>query len=124
LAVKESFIITLSAMVLTLPISIFNFWQIPLLTPISNILISWNIPIIMLIWFISIILYIFVPILWIGVGFFSFILLKWNIFIIHFFWGLDDFVIKTDFWNYAFYLEILYFIVLVFLILNRKKVGN
>ncbi|MFA5917322.1 MAG: ComEC/Rec2 family competence protein [Candidatus Gracilibacteria bacterium] len=124
LAVKESFIITLSAMVLTLPISIFNFGQIPLLTPISNILISWNIPIIMLIGFISIILYIFVPILGIGVGFFSFILLKWNIFIIHFFGGLDDFVIKTDFGNYAFYLEILYFIVLVFLILNRKKVGN
>lgn len=124
LAVKESFIITLSAMVLTLPISIFNFWQIPLLTPLSNILISWNIPIIMFIWFISIILYIFVPILWIGMGFFSFILLKWNIFVIHFFWGLDNFVIKTDFWNYAFYLEILYFIILGFLILNRKKVGN
>jgi competence protein ComEC len=121
LAVKESFIITLSAMVLTLPISIFNFWQIPLLTPLSNILISWNIPIIMLIWFISIILYIFVPILWIGMGFFSFILLKWNIGVIHFFWWLDDFVIKTDFWNYAFYLEILYFMFLGFLILISKK---
>ncbi len=124
LAVKESFIITLSAMVLTLPISIFNFWQIPLLTPISNILISWNIPIIMLIWFISIILYIFVPILWIWIWFFSFILLKWNIFVIHFFWGLDNFVIKANFWNYAFYLEIVYFIVLWFLILNRKKERN
>jgi len=121
LAVKESFIITLSAMVLTLPISIFNFWQIPLVTPISNILISWNIPIIMFIWFISIILYILAPILWIGMGLFSFILLKWNIGVIHFFWGLDDFVIKTDFWNYAFYLEILYFVILGFFILISKK---
>ncbi len=122
LAVKESFIITLSAMVLTLPISIFNFWQIPLLTPISNILISWNIPIIMLIWFFSIISYIFSPILWVIIWFFPFILLKWNIFIIHFFGNLDNFVIKTDFWNYAFYLEILYFVVLGYLILNRKKI--
>ncbi len=119
LAVKESFIITLSAMVLTLPISIFNFWQIPLLTPLSNILISWNIPIIMFIGFISIILYIFIPILWVVMWFFSFILLKWNIFIIHFFWGLNNFVIKTDFWNYAFYLEILYFVILGFLIIKR-----
>lgn len=123
LSIKESFVLTLSAMVFTLPIMIFNFWQISLLAPISNIAIVWNIPLVMLIGFLSVIWYYFSSIIWIIIWFFAFILLKWDIVVIKFFWGLENFILKTDFWDYALYLELIYFIFLVFIIvqLNKKR---
>jgi len=122
LAIKDSFVLSLSAMVFALPIMIFNFWQVAILAPISNIAIIWNIPLIMLIWFLSVIWYYLSSTLWIIIWFFAYILLKWDIVVIKFFWSLDNFIIKTDFWDYAFYLEIIYFIILIFIIvLNKKK---
>ncbi|MDD3303283.1 MAG: ComEC/Rec2 family competence protein, partial [Candidatus Gracilibacteria bacterium] len=124
LAIRESFSITMSAMVLTLPITIFNFGQLVLLTPISNILISWNISFVMLFGFLSILGYFITPFFGIILGFFSYIFLKFDLSIIHYFGKLDNFIIKTDFGDYSLYFEIIYFIFLGFLIyiLNNKKI--
>lgn len=121
LAIRDSFSITLSAMTLTLPIMMFNFWQVSLLAPISNLLIVWNIPLIMIIWFLSIIWYYIYSILWITIWLFAFVLLRWDLTVIKYFWNLDKFIIKFDFWDYALYLEVLYFFILWFIIILNKK---
>ncbi|MDD3302603.1 MAG: ComEC/Rec2 family competence protein [Candidatus Gracilibacteria bacterium] len=123
LAIKESFSITMSAMIFTLPITIFNFGQFVLLTPISNILVSWNISFIMLFGFLSILGYYIYPFLGIIIGFFSYIFLKFDLSVIHYFGKLHNFIIKTDFGEYSLYFEIIYFIILGYLIfiLNNKK---
>lgn len=121
LAIRESFSLTLSAMTFTLPIMIFNFWQVSLLSPISNLLIVWNIPLIMFIWFLSIIWFYMFPIIWTIIWFFAFVLISWDLSVIKYFWSLDLFIIKTNFWEYSFYFKIMYFIIIIFLILINKK---
>ncbi len=121
LAIKESFSLTMAAMLATLPIIVFNFGQISLLTPISNIAFAWTIPFIMLFWFLSVVLYFIFPFLWILFWFITFIFLKWDILVVYFFWNLDKYILKIDFHSYGIYLEILYFILLIFLILYKNK---
>ena len=48
LAIKEAFVLTLSALTFALPIMIFNFGQLSLLSPFANIAVTWTIPIAML----------------------------------------------------------------------------
>ncbi|NDK08518.1 hypothetical protein EOM39_04720 [Candidatus Gracilibacteria bacterium] len=121
LAIRDSFSITLSAMTLTLPIMMFNFGQVSLLAPISNLLIVWNIPLIMIIGFLSIIGYYIYSILGITIGLFAFVLLRWDLTVIKYFGNLDKFIIKFDFGDYALYLEVLYFFILGFIIILNKK---
>lgn len=125
--IKESLVLSLSAMSLTLPIMLFDFWQFSLLAPISNVLIAWTIPFAMLFWFLSIIFYFFVSLLWKIIWFLPFLLLKWDILVIDFFWNLDNFIIKSDFWNYTIYFKIIYFIIILFCIitlLQKSKKGS
>jgi hypothetical protein len=103
---------------------IFNFWQVSFLAPIANVLVTWTIPIAMFLWFLSIIAYILYPILWSIVGFFAWIFLKYDISIVHFFWKLDFAILKVNFWIYSNYLEILYFVILIFLIAYYKDFDN
>jgi hypothetical protein len=98
----------------------FNFWQVSIIAPLSNVLVTWTIPIVMFIWFISIIFYSIFPILWMIVGYFARILLRWDILIVNIFWEFDYSIIKYDFWEYSWYLEVLYFMVLIFVILWFK----
>lgn len=121
LAVKESLSLTLSALVATLPITLFNFWQISLLAPLSNIAFAWTIPFIMIFWFISICLYMIFPTLWIIVWLFSFLLLKWDLVVVNFFWWLSQFILKLDLSLYSIYFETLYFIFLAFFIFIKNK---
>jgi len=46
-AIREAFILTMSAMSFTLPIMLFNFGQVSVLAPISNVLVTWTIPLAM-----------------------------------------------------------------------------
>jgi len=48
LAIKEAFVLTIASLTFTLPIIIFNFGQISLLSPIANVLVTWTIPLAML----------------------------------------------------------------------------
>jgi hypothetical protein len=116
--------LTLSSLIFTFPIMMFNFWQISLIAPISNVLVSWTIPIIMLIWFLSLIFYSILPILWIIIGYFSRILLRWDILVENTLWEFKYSVIKNDFWEYRWYCEIIYFMILVFIILWANSWKN
>lgn len=117
LEIKTAFTLTLSALSFTLPIMILNFGQMSILAPFSNIAVTWTIPLAMLLGFSSIIVHIVYPLGGIIVWYFAWILLKWNIMVVHFFWKLEWSIIKFDFWIYKYHLEILYFLVLIFLII-------
>ncbi len=121
LEIKTAFTLTLSALVFTLPIMIFNFGQVSILAPFANIAVTWTIPIAMLLWFISIIVYIVYPVLWIWVWYITWIFLKWDILVVQFFWNIEWALLKIDFWVYKYHIEIIYFTVLVFLIIWFRK---
>lgn len=120
--IKTAFCLTISAMIFTLPIMLFNFGQISIISPLSNLLVIWTIPIAMLFWFLSIILYSITPILWIVIGYIAWILLKWDILIVNYFWSSIYSTIKYNFWEYKLYYELLYFFILSFIILWFKKI--
>ena len=120
-AIQESFVLTLSAFVFTLPIMVFNFWQIVLLSPISNMLVWWAIPFAMLFWFISILWYLILPIIWIIIWWITYLFLRYVIEMVYFFWWLETTILKINFWELSLYIEVLYFMVIIFLILYNKK---
>jgi len=47
-AIQEALVLTMSALILTVPIMLFQFGQISLLAPIANIAVTWTIPLAML----------------------------------------------------------------------------
>lgn len=117
LAIKEAFVLTMSAMSFSLPIMIFNFWQISLISPISNIAMAWTIPFAMLFGFISILVYFISPVLGFIVGYIDFIFLRYDMIIVDFFGNLDWAILKIDAWVYKNYFMLLYFVTLCFIIL-------
>ncbi len=125
LEIKTAFTLTLSALLFTLPIMIFNFGQVSILAPFSNIAVTWTIPLAMIFGFLSVIVYFVYPIWWIIIWYITWIFLKWDIMVVHFFWNLDWSLLKIDFWIYKNQLEITYFIIFIFLIIYfRKKETN
>ncbi len=125
LAIREAFILTLSAMTFTLPIMIFNFGQVSILSFLANISVTWTIPIAMLLWFLSMIVYyVYNPLWWI-ISYFAWIFLKWDILMVNYFWTREWALLKINFWEYGNYLKLTYFIVLLFLIIyfydNKKQ---
>jgi hypothetical protein len=119
--IRTATAITFSALVFTFPVMMFNFWQISIVAPLSNVLVTWTIPIVMLFGFVSIILYSILPILWMIVGYFARILLRWDILVVNTLWSFRYGVWKADFWDYSGYLELFYFMILVFVILWFKS---
>jgi len=116
-AIKEALILTLSAMVFSIPVMLFQFWQIPLLSPIANIAVTWTIPIAMLLWTISLILeLIYIP-LWEAWAYITWIFLRYDMLIVESFWGLDQFILKMNVWYYKNYLQALYFILLSYIVI-------
>ena len=120
LAIKESFVLTFAALTFSLPIIIFNFGQISILSPIANMLVTWSIPLAMLFWFLSIIVYFIFPFVWVIIGYFTWILLKWDMLVVHYFWNAHRAIIEADFWILKNYFEILYFVILIFLVMYFK----
>lgn len=125
LAIREALVLTFAALTFTLPLMLFNFWQVSILSPFANISVTWTIPIAMLFGFISIIVYFVSPVLWEIVWYFTWILLKFDMLVVDFFWNLEFSVLKYDFWIYKTEFLILYFLVSVFMLLyfnaNKKE---
>jgi len=121
LAIREAFILTLSALTFTLPIMIFNFWQVSMLAPFANIAVTWTIPIAMILWFLSIVVYFIFPLIWSFIAYLTWIFLKFDIMMVHFFWNIEWALLKIDFWIYKNYLEVLYFAILIFLVIYFKS---
>lgn len=125
LAIKEALVLTFAALTFTLPLMLFNFWQVSILSPFANISVTWTIPIAMLLGFISIIVYFVSPILWEIIWYFTWLLLKFDMLVVDFFWNLEFSVLKYDFWIYKTEFLLLYFILSVFMLLyfnSNKKV--
>ncbi|MDD5769514.1 MAG: ComEC/Rec2 family competence protein [Candidatus Gracilibacteria bacterium] len=120
-AIKDSFVLTMSALTTTLPIMIFNFGQISILSPISNLLVGGIIPFTMFFGFLSIL----GQFIWgkIGflIGFINYYLLNFIIGVANFIGNLSFSVLKVDLGIYAIYLEIIYFMILVFLIIYFRQ---
>lgn len=123
LAIKEAFMLTMAALTFTLPIMLFNFGQVSILAPFANVAITWTIPIAMLLWFISIIAYVINPVFGYIIWYLDWVFLKWDMLVVNFFWTKEFSVLKYDFGDSATYIQIIYFIVLIFLVLffRRKK---
>lgn len=120
-AIREAFVLTMSAMTTTIPIMIFSFGKVSILAPISNMLVWWIIPFTMLFWFLSILWQIISDKLWFLIWFINYYLLNFIIRVADFIWNLSYAVLEIDFSIYAIYFEIIYFILLIFCILYIKK---
>ncbi len=125
LAIKEALVLTFAALTFTLPLMLFNFWQVSILSPFANISVTWTIPIAMLLGFISIIVYLVSPLFWEIIWYLTWLLLKFDMLVVDFFWNLEFSVFKYDFWIYRTEFLILYFLISIFLLLyfntNKKE---
>ena len=117
LAIREAFVLTMSALTFTIPIMLLNFGQVSILSPLANVAVTWTIPIAMLLWFISIIAYLINPFFWFMVWYLDWIFLKWDMLVVNFFWTKEYSILQYDFWIYKNYIEIIYFIIIIFVIL-------
>ncbi|QFR38614.1 ComEC/Rec2 family competence protein [Candidatus Gracilibacteria bacterium 28_42_T64] len=117
LSIREAFVLTMGALSFTLPIMIFNFGQVSLLAPFANIAVTWTIPIAMILGFLSIIVYFIFPLVGSIIAYFTWIFLKFDIMMVHFFGNIEWALLKIDFGIYKNYLEILYFVILIFLVM-------
>jgi len=117
LAIREAFVMTMSALSFTVPIMMFNFGQVSIIAPLSNIAVTWTIPISMLLWFFSLVAYHIMPVFWYVFWFLNYQLLHYDMIMVAFFWNLEFSVFKYDFWVYKNILEISYFMILAFVIL-------
>lgn len=127
LAIRESFVLTLSAFSFTLPIMIVYFGQVSLLAPLANLAIWWTLPFTMLFWFISVLVSFFSTNLAYYIWFIARGFLAYILEIAHFFWNFYYSVLKIDLQDFAFYFLSFYYIILVFLILyfqETKKEAN
>ena len=121
LAIREAFVMTLSALVFSIPIMIFDFGQLSILSVFANLSVTWTIPIAMLLWFLSIIVYyVYNPLWWI-ISFLAWIFLKWDMLMVEYFGTRDWALLKFDNLEYWNYLKLLYFIILIFLITYFKE---
>jgi competence protein ComEC len=126
-AIREAFVLTLAALSFSLPIMIFQFWQVSLLTPFANIAVTWTIPLAMIGGTVTLIADSISPFLWEMVWFITWILLKYDMMMVSFFWNIDWALMRVEFWAYSIYLQSLYFIVLTYVLAlyhQRKKTSE
>lgn len=120
-ALKESLILTLSALIFTIPLSLFYFWQMSLIAPVSNLLVAPTIPFIMLFWFLSIITsFVFLPLSYIF-SYVTYLFLKLDIDFIYFFGWLSWSVFKLASIDAFFLIVISYYLMLFSIIYIKKR---
>ena len=115
-AIREAFVLTLAALSFSLPVMIFQFWQVSLFAPFANIAVTWTIPLAMIWWALTIIWDLIHPFIGTVLGFPTWILLHYDMLMVWLFWNLEFSLIQFDFGLYRNYLQALYFIVLVYLL--------
>jgi competence protein ComEC len=114
LALQEALVLTFAALTTTLPIMLVNFWQVSVLSPISNILVTWTIPLAMLWGFLSVVGFILSPFIGWGFGFFTYLLLKWDIMVVHTIGAWEYSVISNSIGAYGDVFLLFYFWFLIF----------
>lgn len=94
--IRESLVMTFAALVLNIPILLWSFWEISIVAPLTNILVVWNIPFVMLFGIFAIGWYYIWHTLGIILWIIPHILLSFNIFIIEVFWSSNWSVVNVD----------------------------
>ncbi len=118
---RESLVGTFWALAFTLPISLVNFGQISLLSPIANLLTVPLLPLTMLLGFGSVLLNSLSHFLGVWIGFLGWWLLTYILSVAHYFWGLSWSLLIVDFWTYKYVFMFFYYGILCFLLLYFKK---
>lgn len=116
---KESISISLSALIITLPVTIVFFWQFSIMSVLTNILVSVVVPFAMLFWFLWLLLP-NIPLLTDYINFVSYLCLKYIVDVAYLAWGLGFAVINIDLWTYK-YLFLIFYYILIFIFLFRQK---
>ena len=119
LAINESFVLTFSALTLTFPIMVVNFWQISIVSPLTNFLVTWFLPITMLFGFISILLFLVTPLAWVAAGFVTWIFLKYILIVVNYFWSQTFSVLTIEAWYNWVFLEAIFFMMVTYLLLKK-----
>lgn len=99
----ENFIMTMSAIIVTLPLILFQFGRLSLIAPVANLFIVWIVPYLMLVGFASIILsVIFFPLAWV-VAWVAYLGLKYVIIMAHTFasWPMASINLSVSLWTVA-----------------------
>ncbi|MDD2516169.1 MAG: ComEC/Rec2 family competence protein [Candidatus Gracilibacteria bacterium] len=120
-AIREGATLTMSSLVITLPITVVNFGQLSLVSIITNTLIGPVLPILMFIGTASVVGFFINKYIGIFLGFFTRILLEYIIKISEFFGGLSMSTVQINLGDYKILFEIGYFMILVFLIVYFRK---
>ena len=124
-AIQEASVLTLSALSFALPLMMFQFGQVSLLAPFANIAVTWTIPFAMLTGSLTLCLNYFSPFLSEIFGFIPWILLHYDILMVRFFGNLEFALLRIDVGAYGIYLQMLYFIILLYILsylyLRNKK---
>lgn len=120
LAIKDSLVLTMSALTTTFPILFFWFWFFSIISPITNLLVWWLIPFIMFSWFLNIFVYLISEKLSFYFWYIPYFLLKFINETALFFSNLDFSTIKYDFWDFSNYFILFYLINLFFILIYYK----
>lgn len=120
--IKESLVTTLGAIIATLPLILYQFNRLSIVSPIVNILILWILPWIMFGGFFVIISsFVFLPLAKI-LSWLAFVMMKYIVIIVTFFANLSFATIELRF---AWWMMLLFYLLIIFWIyknLNKKKI--
>ncbi len=99
LFVKETLIMTFAAMIFNIPIMLWNFGQLSVVAPVTNILVVWNIPLVMLLWFLSLVVNTFSTFGGLFFAYFTHLLLMFDMSVVTFFWSQSWSVLPVELWD-------------------------
>lgn len=122
-AIREAFALTMSAMLMTLPIMVLNFEQISLVSPLANILVAASIAPAMLLWALSLIASYIHPILGSIVAYPEWLILRYDMFIVQFFGSQSWSVLPVHLQSYRVYIMILFYGGIGYYILRKSVKG-
>lgn len=120
-ALKQTLILTFSALIFTIPISIFYFWQMSIIALISNLIVAPTIPIIMLFWWVSIFVnLVYEPVSYIF-SFITYLFLRFDIESVYFFWQLPWATLRVPEYYYLPFVFMYYMFLFCFIIIQKKE---
>lgn len=123
LAIRDSLVLTISALTTTFPVVFFWFWVFSIISPVTNLIVWWLIPFIMFSWFLSIIIYSVNNFIWYYFWYLTYFLIKFVNDVAIYFSSFSFSTVEYDFWKYWSYYMLLYIINLFFILflINKKK---
>jgi len=117
--VKESLVTTLGAIVATLPLILYQFNRLSIVSPIVNILILWILPWIMFSGFLVVVLsFVFLPLAQV-LSWLAFVMMKYIVVVVTFFANLSFAVIDLKFSLWTMFFS--YFLIIFWVYKNIKK---